>query len=115
MKVPFVDLKAQYLSIKPQLDAAIQEIIDTTAFIGGKPVSDFESSFAELYGVKHCISVANGTDSLYILMKMLGHRDRRATQIYTRSDDAHLSPVRIALENASTTLLNGEAERVLNG
>lgn len=72
MKVPFVDLNAQYISIKPQLDAAVQKIIDTTAFIGGKPVYDFESSFAELYGVKHCISVANGTDSLYILMKMLG-------------------------------------------
>ena len=72
MKVPFVDLKAQYLSIQAEIDAAIQEIICNTAFIGGKPVNDFEAAFSELYGIDHCISVANGTDSLYIIMKMLG-------------------------------------------
>ena len=72
MKVPFVDLKAQYLSIQGEIDAAIHDIINNTAFIGGKPVSDFEAAFAALYGIEHCISVANGTDSLYIIMKMLG-------------------------------------------
>ncbi len=72
MKVPFVDLKAQYVSIQGEIDAAIQEIITNTAFIGGKPVNDFEAAFAELYGIKHCISVANVTDSLYIITKILG-------------------------------------------
>jgi dTDP-4-amino-4,6-dideoxygalactose transaminase len=72
MRVPFVDLKAQYLSIQGEIDTAIQEIINSTAFIGGKPVNDFEAAFADLYGIDHCISVANGTDSLYIIMKMLG-------------------------------------------
>jgi dTDP-4-amino-4,6-dideoxygalactose transaminase len=72
MNIPFVNLKAQYASIQVELDKAIHEIINTTAFIGGKPVSDFETAFAELYGINHCISVANGTDSLYIIMKMLG-------------------------------------------
>jgi dTDP-4-amino-4,6-dideoxygalactose transaminase len=72
MKVPFVDLKAQYLTIKNEIDFAISEIISQTAFIGGKPVDDFERSFANLYGINHCVSVANGTDSLYIIMKMLG-------------------------------------------
>jgi dTDP-4-amino-4,6-dideoxygalactose transaminase len=72
MKVPFVDLKAQYFSIKEEIDTAIIDIINDTAFIGGKPVSDFETAFAALYGVDHCVSVANGTDSLYIIMKMLG-------------------------------------------
>jgi dTDP-4-amino-4,6-dideoxygalactose transaminase len=72
MKIPFVDLKAQYLSIKGEIDSAIDNIISNTAFIGGKPVNDFEVAFAKLYGVNHCISVANGTDSLYIIMKMLG-------------------------------------------
>jgi dTDP-4-amino-4,6-dideoxygalactose transaminase len=72
MQVPFVDLKSQYNSIKIQIDNAINNIINNTAFIGGKPVNDFEVSFAELYGVNHCVSVANGTDSLYIIMKMLG-------------------------------------------
>jgi len=71
MNIPFVDLKAQYQSIKPEMDAAIASVINETAFIGGKYVAAFEQNFAALYGVKHCISVANGTDSLYILMKML--------------------------------------------
>lgn len=72
MKVPFTDLKAQYLDIKNEIDVSIARIIDQTAFIGGEPVNEFELQFANLYGVKHCISVANGTDALYIVMKMLG-------------------------------------------
>jgi dTDP-4-amino-4,6-dideoxygalactose transaminase len=72
MKVPFVDLKEQYNSIKTEIDNAISTVISETSFIGGKHVEEFEKNFANLYGVKHCISLANGTDSLYILMKMLG-------------------------------------------
>lgn len=72
MKVPFVDLKTQYTSIKEEIDGAIESVIEETAFIGGKHVNEFERKFAELYNVKNCISCANGTDSLYILMKMLG-------------------------------------------
>jgi dTDP-4-amino-4,6-dideoxygalactose transaminase len=72
MHVPFVDLSAQYHSIKKDIDQAIGQVISETAFIGGKYVKSFETQFAELYGAKHVISCANGTDSLYILMKMLG-------------------------------------------
>ncbi len=72
MKIPFVDLKAQYQSIKPEMDEMISNIINETAFIGGKYVKEFEAKFAALYGVKHVISCANGTDSLYIIMKSLG-------------------------------------------
>lgn len=72
MIVPFVDLKAQYRSIKSDIDKAIAQVIEETAFIGGHFVKDFEKEFAGLYGVKHVIGCANGTDSLYILMKMLG-------------------------------------------
>jgi dTDP-4-amino-4,6-dideoxygalactose transaminase len=72
MKVPFVDLKVQYLSIKNEIDQAIEQVISETAFIGGKYVNNFETEFASMYGIQHCISVANGTDSLYIIMKMLG-------------------------------------------
>ncbi len=72
MNIPFVDLKAQYEHIKPGIDNAIADVIASTAFIGGRYVKEFEQQFAELYGVKHVISCANGTDSLYILMKMMG-------------------------------------------
>lgn len=72
MKIPFVDLKAQYDSIKGEIDKAIFDVIENTAFIGGDVVRKFEESFEKIYGVKHCISTANGTDSLYIVLKMLG-------------------------------------------
>lgn len=70
--VPFVDLKAQYISIQDEIDVAIKNVITETAFIGGKYVKAFEKAFAEQYGVDHVVACANGTDSLYIIMKMLG-------------------------------------------
>lgn len=72
MNIPFVDLKTQYSSIKESIDDAIRNVLEQTAFIGGQYVSQFEKEFAKVYGVKHVISCANGTDSLYIIMKMLG-------------------------------------------
>jgi len=72
MNVPFVDLKIQYTLLKKDIDAAIQSVIDRTAFIKGEEVADFEQKFANKYGVRNCIGVANGTDALYIAMKMLG-------------------------------------------
>lgn len=72
MKIPFVDLHSQYLGIKQSVDEAIATVISETAFIGGKFVRKFEAEFSELLGVKHTISCANGTDSLYIMLRMLG-------------------------------------------
>lgn len=72
MNVPFVDLKVQYLSIKDEMDAAISHVLENTAFIGGSVVRDFEAAFCKEYGVRNCVSVANGTDAIYIAMKMLG-------------------------------------------
>ncbi len=71
-KVPFVDLKAQYRSLKPEIDRAIKTVISETAFISGKYAARFESEFAKAYGVKHCVSCANGTDAIYITLKCLG-------------------------------------------
>ncbi len=71
-KIPFADLHAQYLSIKPQIDDAIAAVIRDSAFIRGPYVERFESEFAEVLGVPHCVSCANGTDALYIAMHALG-------------------------------------------
>jgi dTDP-4-amino-4,6-dideoxygalactose transaminase len=70
--IPFVDLQAQYQRIKPEIDAAIQQVVDATAFIGGKKLSAFEQAFAEYCGVKHCVGVGNGTDALMLAFKALG-------------------------------------------
>lgn len=72
MNIPFVDLKAQYYSIKKEMDTAISNILENTAFIKGKAVTDFEEAFSEAIGVKHCIGVGNGTDALIISLKTLG-------------------------------------------
>jgi dTDP-4-amino-4,6-dideoxygalactose transaminase len=72
MNVPFVDLKAQYQSIKSEIDPALQTVLNETAFVGGKYVDSFEKAFAEKFGRKHCISCANGTDAIYITLKALG-------------------------------------------
>jgi dTDP-4-amino-4,6-dideoxygalactose transaminase len=71
LNIPFVDLHAQYLSIKPEIDRAIATVIAESAFVRGGFVDTFESQFASAVGVKHCVSCANGTDALYILMKGL--------------------------------------------
>lgn len=70
--IPFNDLHAQYLSIKPEIDFAISEVIKKSAFIRGSFVEKFEEEFAQTMQAKYCVSCANGTDSLYIAMRALG-------------------------------------------
>ena len=72
MKVPFVDLKKQYDSIKPEIDKKIAEVINESAFIGGKYLKSFEQSFSKYLGVNHTIGCGNGTDALFIALKTLG-------------------------------------------
>ena len=72
MKVPFADLKRQYRDLKPEIDAAIQAVIDETAFVGGEIIKQFERHFAKFCDAKHCIGVANGTDALFIALRAMG-------------------------------------------
>ncbi|SDE85104.1 dTDP-4-amino-4,6-dideoxygalactose transaminase [Ulvibacter litoralis] len=67
-----VDLKGQYQQIKERVDASIQEVIETTAFINGPEVHQFQKELEEYLGVKHVIPCANGTDALQIAMMGLG-------------------------------------------
>ena len=72
--VPFADLHAQYLTIKSEMDTAVADVIRESAFIRGPYVQRFEEQFAAAMGTRHCVSCANGTDSLYIAMHALGVR-----------------------------------------
>ncbi len=67
-----VDLRGQYLKIKNEIDTAIQEVIDSTAFINGPVVKTFQKNLEEYLQVKHVIPCANGTDALQIAMMALG-------------------------------------------
>jgi len=72
MQVPFGNLYDQYLSIKEDIDDAIEGVIRDSAFIRGRRVEEFEDNYAKEMNVERCISCANGTDALYISMIALG-------------------------------------------
>jgi len=72
MPVPFVDLQAQYRSIKAEVDAAIQRVLDTSAFVLGREVEAFERAFAEYVGARECVGVSNGTAALQLALTACG-------------------------------------------
>lgn len=67
-----VDLHSQYLRVKDEIDQAIQEVLNSTAFIQGPQVKDFEQALSHYLGGTHVVSCANGTDALQIAMMALG-------------------------------------------
>jgi len=72
VKVPFVDLKAQYAAIKEEIDEAIKNVIDNTRFIGGEELVSFEENYAKFCRAKYCIGVSNGTAALQAALKCYG-------------------------------------------
>lgn len=70
-EIKMVDLRTQYLRIKTEIDTAVQEVIDSTAFINGPAVRRFQDHLEQYLGVKHVIPCANGTDALQIAMMAL--------------------------------------------
>lgn len=71
-KINMVDLKSQYEKIKGEIDTAIHEVIDSTAFINGPAVQQFQKDLESYLGVKHVIPCGNGTDALQVCMMALG-------------------------------------------
>lgn len=69
--IQMVDTKTQYEHIKTEVDAAIQEVLNSAAYINGKAVQDFAGALSQYLGVKHTIPCANGTDALQIAMMAL--------------------------------------------
>ena len=67
-----VDLKAQYGKLAPEIDNAIKSVLNSTAFIKGPDVKQFEEDLRKYLGAGHVISCANGTDALQIAMMALG-------------------------------------------
>jgi dTDP-4-amino-4,6-dideoxygalactose transaminase len=72
MKIPILDLKRQYQSIKSEIDSAIARVIESGQFILGPEVEAFEREVAQYLGVKHAIGVASGTDALWLALKAAG-------------------------------------------
>ena len=71
-KIQMVDLKGQYSKIKDEVDQSVLEVLDSTAYINGPKVHEFQKNLENYLGVKHVIPCANGTDALQIAMMGLG-------------------------------------------
>ncbi|HYC86012.1 MAG TPA: DegT/DnrJ/EryC1/StrS family aminotransferase [Chryseosolibacter sp.] len=72
MRIPFINLKAQYDMIKAHVDQAIHKTLDEFRFIGGSQVKAFEEAFSKCIGVNHAIALGNGTDGLFVALKAVG-------------------------------------------
>jgi dTDP-4-amino-4,6-dideoxygalactose transaminase len=72
MNIPFLDLKIQYQSIRTEVNAAIQNVLDDVSFVLGKSVFDFEKAFAEVHNVRYCSGLSSGTDANHLVLWSLG-------------------------------------------
>src|SRR5579871_1106938 len=72
VKVPYLDLKAQYQSIKPEIDAAIGRVLDSCQFVLGPEVGGFEQEFAAYCGSAECIALNSGTSALHLALLAAG-------------------------------------------
>ena len=70
--IPFLDLKAQYLSIKPEIDAAVMKILESSQFVLGEEVAGFERDFAAYCGARHAVAVNSGTSALHLALLAAG-------------------------------------------
>ena len=121
----FRDLGAQYKALKPEIDAGIQAVIDSSAFILGKPVTELENKLAEYVGRKHCVACANGTEALQLALMAwdIGPGDAVFTSDFTYFASAGcasiigatpvLVDIDLATFNMSPEALETEIQRVI--
>ncbi len=81
MPIPFLDLKAQYASIKPEIDAAVFGVLESCHFIGGEALRRFESNFAAYAGAAHAVGTCSGTSALHLAL--LGVGVKRGDEVIT--------------------------------
>lgn len=104
MSVPFLDLKAQYQSIKAEVDPAIQQVIDNCAFALGPAVAEFEKNFAEYSQAKHCCGVGSGTSALVLALR--AHDIGPGDEVITAANSFFASAEAISLVGADTVLVD---------
>jgi dTDP-4-amino-4,6-dideoxygalactose transaminase len=69
MNIPFVDLQAQYRTIRDEVQQAMADVLEQACFVLGPPLAAFEKALAQFCGVKHCIGVASGTDAIHLMLR----------------------------------------------
>jgi UDP-2-acetamido-2-deoxy-ribo-hexuluronate aminotransferase len=106
--VPFVDLKAQYARLKPQIAEAIQEVLDDGRYVLGPAVARLEAELAEYCGVRHAISCASGTDAIF--MPLLAYGIGPGDAVFVPSFTFTASAEVILLAGASPVFVDVEAD-----
>lgn len=111
MRVPFLDLHAQYRSIKAEVDVAIQAVIESSTFALGPSVEAFERDFAAYCGLAHCIGVNSGTAALTLLLQ--AHRIGPGDEVVTVANSFFATAEAISLIGAIPVLVDCEEETAL--
>src|ERR1043166_6336816 len=85
IKVPYLDLKAQYQTVRAEILGSLEAVCESTSFAQGPPTAEFEKQFAAYCGVKHCVSLNSGTSALHLALRCLdiGPRDEVITTPFT--------------------------------
>lgn len=106
--IQFRDLKHQYQVLKPKIDKAVLDVMQSGAFIMGQPVRELEAQLAEYVGVKHCLTCANGTDALTLALKVwgIGPGDAVFVPDFTFFSSAEV----VSLEGATPVFVDVEEE-----
>jgi len=117
MQIPLVDLKAQYDSIKDEIDQIIHNVIKDSAFIGGKYLKSFENNFANYIGIKHCIGVGSGTDALFVALKTLDIKDSDevitvANTFIATSEAISMTGARVRFVDCDTDTYNIDVNKI---
>lgn len=111
MAIPFLDLQAQYQSIKPQVDAAIHQVLDTSAYVLGPSVETFERDFALYCEASHCIALNSGTAALALLMQAYGIGN--GDEVITVANTFFATPEAISEIGATPVLVDCENHSAL--
>lgn len=121
-EIRMCDLKSQYEKLKPEIDTALQEVFDTTAFVKGPQLRQFADGLSKYLGVKHVIPCANGTDALQVAMMALGLQpgDEVITSNFTFIATVEviallkLTPVLVDVDPLTFNLVPGEIEKAIS-
>ena len=108
MKIPMLDLSAQYKEIKPEIDGAVQRVLDSGWFVLGKECEAFEQEFAKYNGSKYAIGVGSGTEALHLALRALNIR--KGDEVITVSNTAIPTISAISLTGATPVFVDIDPE-----
>jgi dTDP-4-amino-4,6-dideoxygalactose transaminase len=106
MAIPFLDLKAQYASIKPEIDAAVMGVLESCGFIGGETLKRFERNFASYMGAKYAVGTCSGTSALHLAL--LGAGVKKGDEVITAVNTFIATTEAITHAGATPVLVDAE-------